>query len=158
MGWVGDSNEKQETFQQGQVKMSKGFFFTQIIEFSWKIKLIIITKYALWLKNVLETIKTDKRFDYQAAAWGKACKFMKSKKYGANELTHEASLNESNESSVYAMALNFSLRSMLWPKGYPRSAVTFVDHICVFKPNLADVVDPHVIRNIGYLFCGFLHF
>ena len=43
-------------------------------------------------------------------------------------------------------------------KGYPRSVVTFVGHICVFKPNLADVGDPHVIRNIGYLLRGFLHF
>ena len=41
----------------------------QIIEFSLKKK--IITKYALRLKNVLETIKTDKRFGYQAAAFNK---------------------------------------------------------------------------------------
>ena len=31
----------------------------------------MITKYALWLKNVLETIKADKRFDCQAAAFNK---------------------------------------------------------------------------------------
>lgn len=56
------------------------------------------------------------------------------------------------------MALNFSLRSMPWLKGYPRSVVTFVDHIYVFKPNLADVGDPPVIRNTGYLLRGFLYF
>ena len=68
LGMGCDSNEKQETFQKGQVKMSKGFF--KLWSFRKK-KKIIITKYALWLKNVLETIKTDKRFDYQAAAFNK---------------------------------------------------------------------------------------
>ena len=49
--------------------MSKGFF--KLLSFRKKIIIIIITKYALWLKNLLETIKTDKRFDYQAAAFNK---------------------------------------------------------------------------------------
>ena len=71
--WAGlvIQTKNKRLFNKAKSKCQKDFSSLKLLSFRKKIKIIIITKYALWLKNLLETIKTDKRFDYQAAAFNK---------------------------------------------------------------------------------------